>query len=56
MSGLPCTAVSGENVISADENDRERILFLVVESSVVFMQFSLLNDSIQRVLLRELIN
>lgn len=60
MPALPCAAVAGQNIISADESDRERILFPVVESSVVnsvvFMQFSIFSDSIEVVFLRELID
>lgn len=51
MPDLPCTAVGGENIISADENDRERILFPVAEGSVVnclvFVEFSTFSDSIE---------
>lgn len=51
MPDLPCTAVGGENITSADENDRERILFPVAEGSVVnclvVVEFSIFSDSIE---------
>lgn len=53
LPDLQCTAVAGENIISTDENDRERILFPVVESStvncLVFVQFSIFSDTIESV-------
>lgn len=53
LPDLQCTAVAGENIISTDENDRERILFPVVESStvncLVFVRFSIFSDTIESV-------